>query len=100
MVRLSYVGHRRANTRRARALLRLGACQSEEFRGSGAAMRVTLIHNPGAGEEGQPDAEDLRRLVRAAGHEVWCVSSKEPGWEAALDRPAELIAIAGGDGTV
>src|SRR5256885_5736787 len=63
-------------------------------------MRVPLIRNPGAGNEGHPGAEDLKRLVRASGHEVSYVSSEQAGWEAALDRPADLIAIAGGDGTV
>jgi diacylglycerol kinase (ATP) len=63
-------------------------------------MRVTLIHNPGAGDDRQPGAEDLKRLVRAAGHEASYMASGQPGWEAALDRPADLIAIAGGDGTV
>ena len=63
-------------------------------------MRVTLIHNPEAGDGGQPGAEDLKRLVRAAGHEVSYVSSEAAGWEAVLERPADLIAVAGGDGTV
>jgi diacylglycerol kinase family enzyme len=64
------------------------------------AMRVTLIHNPGAGGSGQPVAEDLKRLIRAAGHEVAYRSCKVEGWEAHLDEPADLIAVAGGDGTV
>src|SRR4051812_14757978 len=69
-------------------------------RAPGITMRVTLIYNPGAGDDDQPGAGDLERLVRAAGHEIACVSSKDAGWEAALDRPADVIAVAGGDGTV
>ncbi len=46
------------------------------------------------------DVEELIRLVRAAGHEVHVVSTTSSGWEARLDRGADLIAVAGGDGTV
>src|SRR5438105_1386072 len=62
-------------------------------------MRVTLIHNPAAGEHAQ-DVEKLLRLVRSRGHEVRYQSSKDDGWKKALDEPADLIAVAGGDGTV
>lgn len=62
-------------------------------------MLVTLIHNPEAGH-GHPDAAELRGALEAAGHTVRYVSSKEEGWEAALDAPADLVAAAGGDGTV
>ena len=63
-------------------------------------MRVTLVHNPGAGGSDQHAGEELRRLLQEAGHEVAYRSSKVKGWEAQLDGPAELIAVAGGDGTV
>jgi diacylglycerol kinase (ATP) len=63
-------------------------------------MRVTLIHNPGAGDESQPEAKALRKLIRDAGHEVEYQSCKEKGWTATLKEKADLIAIAGGDGTV
>jgi diacylglycerol kinase (ATP) len=63
-------------------------------------MRVTLIHNPGAGPGDQADAKKLRRLIRDAGHEVTYQSSKEKGWTAALKKAADLVAVAGGDGTV
>jgi diacylglycerol kinase family enzyme len=62
-------------------------------------MRVTLIHNPGAGEEDH-EGETLRSLVAAAGHEVLYCSTHEPGWERALEQPSELVVVAGGDGTV
>jgi len=63
-------------------------------------MRVTLVHNPGAGDSGQPAGDELQRLFRGAGHDVAYLSSKAEGWEARLDEPADLIAVAGGDGTV
>jgi diacylglycerol kinase (ATP) len=62
-------------------------------------VRVTLIHNPGAGKRSRIDPDKLTRLVREAGHEVRYQSAKE-NWQAALDAPAELVAVAGGDGTV
>src|SRR5512138_2801833 len=63
-------------------------------------MRVTLIHNPGSGDDAQPTAESLIALIRAAGHEVAYWSSHDDDWIAALSEPPELIAIAGGDGTI
>lgn len=61
-------------------------------------MKVTLIHNPSAGDAN--DAEHLRRLIRGAGHEVRYHSGADAGWEAILEEPADLVAVAGGDGTV
>jgi diacylglycerol kinase (ATP) len=58
-----------------------------------------LIHNPGAGDEGQLDEQALRTLIAAAGHEVE-YHSTENDWSAALEREADLVAVAGGDGTV
>lgn len=62
-------------------------------------MRVTLIHNPEAGE-GHPTPGELRGAFEAAGHRLRYVSSKDPGWEAAVRSPADLMVSAGGDGTV
>ena len=39
-------------------------------------------------------------MIRAAGHDVWAQSCDDPDWAAALDRPTELVAIVGGDGTI
>jgi diacylglycerol kinase family enzyme len=63
------------------------------------SVRVTLIHNPGAGKR-QHDAEDLLRLLSEAGHEVRYQSSKDDGWKRALKKRADLVTVAGGDGTV
>lgn len=63
-------------------------------------MRITLIHNPGAGAQGKEDAALLQRLFREHGHELRYQSSKDDDWKAALKKPADVIAIAGGDGTV
>ena len=63
-------------------------------------MRVTLIHNPGAGKQGSDDADKLVRLLEEAGHHVRYQSCENDGWDAVLGEPAELVAVAGGDGTV
>ena len=63
-------------------------------------MLITLIHNPGAGVDDQPDGETLLSIIRAAGHEVRYQPSENGTWASALDEPADLVAVAGGDGTV
>jgi diacylglycerol kinase (ATP) len=63
-------------------------------------MKITLIHNPSAGGPGQPGARQLRDLIRSAGHEVRYRSSKTKDWARALKEPADLIAVAGGDGMI
>jgi len=63
-------------------------------------VRVTLIHNPGAGKQGKDNAGKLVELLEDAGHQVHYQSSKDDDWDRALETPAELVAIAGGDGTV
>jgi diacylglycerol kinase (ATP) len=61
-------------------------------------MRITLIHNPTAGDESF-SATELIRMIEQAGHEVLYQSSKKD-YKSALKEPADLIAVAGGDGTV
>jgi len=63
-------------------------------------VRVTLIHNPGAGKQGKDNADKLVELLKDAGHQVRYQSSKDDAWAKALEEPAELVAVAGGDGTV
>jgi diacylglycerol kinase (ATP) len=63
-------------------------------------MRVTLIHNPQAGTDSQPSRAKLLAAIRRAGHKVMGQSSKARNWERVLAKPADIIAVAGGDGTV
>jgi diacylglycerol kinase family enzyme len=63
-------------------------------------MKVTLIHNPEAGDDSQPSAGQLIALIKEAGHKVRYQSAKENGWAKALKKSADVIAVAGGDGTV
>lgn len=62
-------------------------------------MRVTLVHNPGAGS-GDMEEDSLAALLTRRGHEVRCRSSKSASLDEALGEPADLIVVAGGDGTV
>jgi len=62
-------------------------------------MRVTLIHNPAAGE-GSTSADELMEWLEDAGFDPRYQSSRESGWRTALKKPAELFIAAGGDGTV
>jgi diacylglycerol kinase (ATP) len=63
------------------------------------AVRVTLLHNPNAGDE-EHSRDGLVEALAEAGHEALYQSVKEDGWTDALDRPADLVVAAGGDGTI
>jgi diacylglycerol kinase family enzyme len=65
-----------------------------------ATRRVTLIHNPNAGDDRQPTLGQLEALLKEAGYKVRYQSAKEAEWEKALKRPADIVVVAGGDGTV
>lgn len=58
-----------------------------------------MIHNPDAGDE-HPAADEFLAWIRAAGHSVTYQSKKSEDWEHALVDPGDLVAVAGGDGTV
>jgi diacylglycerol kinase (ATP) len=62
-------------------------------------MRVTIIHNPDAGDDDHA-GHALRSLVARAGHEFTYRSLEEPGWREALEDPGDLVVVAGGDGSV
>lgn len=63
-------------------------------------MQITLIHNPGAGDEEEHSPEQLRIAIRKAGHNIHYQSAKEENWEEALTDSTDLVVVAGGDGTV
>jgi diacylglycerol kinase (ATP) len=63
-------------------------------------MKVTVIHNPGAGDDAQPSGNQIMRFIRKAGHKAKYFSTKDKKWEKALKRPSDIVAVAGGDGTV
>ena len=63
-------------------------------------IKVTLIHNPSAGDDTQPSGDELVRLIRVAGHKVSYQSSKDKGWNKALKKSCDIVAVAGGDGTI
>lgn len=56
------------------------------------------MHNPSAGSS--DDGDDMVRLIRGAGHEVDARSCKDADWQRCLESPGEVVAVAGGDGTV
>jgi diacylglycerol kinase (ATP) len=62
-------------------------------------MRATLIHNPGAGDV-KATAGQIIALIKEAGYKVRYQSTKEKGWGKALKKSADLVVVAGGDGTV
>jgi diacylglycerol kinase family enzyme len=63
-------------------------------------MRVTLLHNKSAGSENHA-ADEIESAVQRAGHEIVATfSSQEDLISSIRAHPCELIAIAGGDGTV
>jgi diacylglycerol kinase family enzyme len=60
-------------------------------------VRISLIHNPTAGD-GQ-DIDEVVKLLTEAGHEVRHRSSKGD-WKKLLQDPGDVVVAAGGDGTV
>jgi diacylglycerol kinase (ATP) len=62
-------------------------------------MRVTLMHNPKAGDEG-PSAKKLIGSLENAGYAVRYQSTRKKQFAKALKEPGDLVIVAGGDGTV
>lgn len=62
-------------------------------------MRVALLDNPSSGEEAD-DGGRLVATVREAGHEVTYRSLHDSGWEEAFSEGADVIVVAGGDGSL
>jgi diacylglycerol kinase (ATP) len=66
---------------------------------SGKKTPLALIHNEAAGDASH-DRNWLVEMLSRAGYDVRCHCPDPAGVAAALDGGAELIAVAGGDGTV
>ena len=62
-------------------------------------MRVTILHNSGAGDDDHSGGA-LRDLLARAGHDATYRSLGAAGWEEALAEPGDLLVVAGGDGSV
>lgn len=61
-------------------------------------MRITLVHNPDAGDAARTEKQ-LRRQLTEAGHEV-SRALGDKDLERGLEDPTELVVAAGGDGSV
>jgi diacylglycerol kinase (ATP) len=62
-------------------------------------MRIILMHNPNAGDAEHGEEELMAALVKA-GHHATYHSTKKSDYKKALKKPADLVLVAGGDGTV
>jgi diacylglycerol kinase family enzyme len=62
-------------------------------------VQVTLIHNPGAGDE-QHSAKRILKELEEAGYEAHLKSTGKDRVEKALEDPGELVVVAGGDGSI
>ena len=61
-------------------------------------MRITLIHNPDAGDAEHGEKQLMAALAKA-GHHATYQSTKDRGFKKALKQPTDLVLVAGGDGT-
>jgi diacylglycerol kinase (ATP) len=61
-------------------------------------MRITLMHNPKAGDA-EHGRKQLMAALAVAGHHATYQSTKERGFKKALKQPTDLVLAAGGDGT-
>jgi diacylglycerol kinase (ATP) len=62
-------------------------------------VRVTLVHNPAAGDERHSAKRILKELAEA-GYEARLQSTKKKGVERVLEDPGDLVVVAGGDGSI
>ncbi len=62
-------------------------------------MRIALVHNPSAGD-GEFEVDELRRLLEDLGHDVEDFGRKKKRVREAIATAPDVIAVAGGDGTV
>lgn len=69
------------------------------FEKTTAMKKAVLVHNPTAGSADHKKA-DLKNLVKEMGYEVKYYSTDSLFWKRFLKQEAEVIFVAGGDGTV
>jgi diacylglycerol kinase (ATP) len=62
-------------------------------------MRITLIHNPKAGDQ-KHGRKQLMAALADARHDTTYQSTNERGYKKALKESSDLVLVAGGDGTV
>jgi diacylglycerol kinase (ATP) len=62
-------------------------------------VRVTLVYNPGAGDE-QYSAKRILKELAEAGYDANRPSTRKDGIEKALADPGDLVVVAGGDGSI
>jgi diacylglycerol kinase family enzyme len=62
-------------------------------------MRITLMHNPKAGD-GKHSKRALLQALAAAGHDAIYQSTRRDDYKKVLKKPTDLVLAAGGDGTV
>jgi diacylglycerol kinase (ATP) len=62
-------------------------------------MRITLMHNPKAGDAEHGEKQLMTALAKA-GHHATYQSTKKSDYKKALKKPTDLVLAAGGDGTV
>jgi diacylglycerol kinase family enzyme len=62
-------------------------------------MRITLMHNPKAGDA-RHDKKTLLNALAKAGHTVTYQSTRKDNYKKVLNKPTDLVLAAGGDGTV
>jgi diacylglycerol kinase (ATP) len=62
-------------------------------------MRITLMHNPEAGDAKHGKKELMAALTKA-GHHATYQSTQKSDYKKALKKPTDLVLAAGGDGTV
>jgi diacylglycerol kinase (ATP) len=62
-------------------------------------MRITLMHNPKAGDA-RHDKKKLLEALAKAGHKAIYQSTRKNGYKKVLKKPTDIVLAAGGDGTI
>lgn len=63
-----------------------------------AGVKISLLHNPSAGDA--TSFEKVRRVLEDAGHSIVLEIEKDSDFERVVEKPVDLVVVAGGDGTV